>query len=69
MKSAFSDDEIFSASASLRILGGKIESDNVFDLVENTRRRILIIKRYRKLRQNIRALRQKFLKILWDNGF
>lgn len=45
MKSAFSDDEIFSASASLRILGGKIESDNVFDLVENTRRRILIIKK------------------------
>ena len=69
MKSAFSDDEISSASASLRILGGKIESDNVFDLVENTRRRILIIKRYRKLRQNILALRQKFLKILWDNGF
>ena len=32
-------------SASLRILGGKIESDNVFDLVENTRRRILIIKK------------------------
>ena len=45
MKSAFSDDEIISASASLRILGGKIESDNVFDLVENTRRRILIIKK------------------------
>ena len=45
MKSAFSDDEISSASASLRILGGKIESDNVFDLVENTRRRILIIKK------------------------
>ena len=45
MKSAFSDDEISSASASLRILGGKIEADNVFDLVENTRRRILIIKK------------------------
>ena len=45
MKSAFSDDEISSASVSLRILGGKIESDNVFDLVENTRRRILIIKK------------------------
>ena len=45
MKSAFSDDEISSASASLRILGGKIESDNVFDFVENTRRRILIIKK------------------------
>ena len=43
--SAFSDDAIFSASASLPILRGKIESDNSFDLVENSRRRILIIKK------------------------
>ncbi len=45
MKSAFSDDEISSSSGALRTLGGKIESDNVFDLVENTKRRIIIIKK------------------------
>ena len=45
MKSAFSDGEISSSSGALRTLGGKIESDNVFDLVENTKRRIIIIKK------------------------
>ena len=45
MKSAFSDDEISSSSGALRTLGGKIESDNMFDLVENTKRRIIIIKK------------------------
>lgn len=42
MKSASSDDEISLARKAIEVLGGKIQSDNVFDLVENVPRRIII---------------------------
>ncbi len=45
MKSAESNEEMESAKKAISILGGKIESDIVFDLVENMPRRIITIKK------------------------
>lgn len=45
MKSVQADEEINDAKKAVSILGGKIIEDNVFDLVENTPRRILILKK------------------------
>ena len=45
MKSAAADDEISQAKKALRVLGGEICEDNLFDLVENTPRRILVLKK------------------------
>lgn len=45
MKSASADEEISEAKKAVGILGGKICEDNLFDLVENTPRRILILKK------------------------
>ncbi len=45
MKSAAVDEEIAEAKKAISVLGGKIEADNVFNLVENTPRRIIIIRK------------------------
>ena len=45
MKSAESNEEMDAARKAINILGGKIESDIVFDLVENMPRRIITIKK------------------------
>ena len=45
MKSAESNEEIGEAKKAIGILGGKIEEDIVFDLVENMSRRIIKIKK------------------------
>ena len=45
MKSAESNEEMEAAKKAIGILGGKIESDIVFDLVENMPRRIITIKK------------------------
>ncbi len=45
MKSAESNEEIGEAKKAIGFLGGKIEKDIVFDLVENMPRRIIIIKK------------------------
>lgn len=45
MKSAESNEEIGEAKKAIAILGGKIEEDIVFDLVENMPRRIIKIKK------------------------
>ena len=45
MKSAESNEEMETAKKAIGILGGKIESDIVFDLVENMPRRIITIKK------------------------
>lgn len=45
MKSVSADEEINDAKKAVSILGGKIAADKVFDLVENTPRRILILKK------------------------
>lgn len=45
MKSAAADAEIDGAKNALRLLGGKIAADKVFDLVENTPRRVLLIEK------------------------
>ena len=45
MKSAESNEEMAAAKKAISILGGKIESDIVFDLVENMPRRIITIKK------------------------
>lgn len=45
MKSASADEEINDAKKAVSILGGKIVENNLFDLVENTPRRILILKK------------------------
>lgn len=45
MKSAESNEEMDAARKAIGILGGKIESDIVFDLVENMPRRIITIKK------------------------
>lgn len=45
MKSADSDEEISSADKAIGVLGGKLESNTVFNLVENMPRRIIIIKK------------------------
>lgn len=45
MKSAESSEEIKSAEAAVKILGGKLCEDNVFDLVENMPRRIITVKK------------------------
>lgn len=45
MKSASADEEIGEAKKAVGILGGKLCEDNLFDLVENTPRRILILKK------------------------
>ena len=45
MKSAESNEEMNAAKMAIEILGGKIEEDIVFDLVENMPRRIILIKK------------------------
>lgn len=45
MKSAESNEEISEAKKAINILGGKIEEDILFDLVENMPRRIICIKK------------------------
>lgn len=45
MKSADSSEEISEATKAINILGGKITEDKVFELVENTPRRIILIKK------------------------
>lgn len=45
MKSAESNEEISEGKKAISILGGNIEEDNVFDLVENMPRRIIKIKK------------------------
>lgn len=45
MKSAESSEEIKSAEAAVKILGGEISGDNVFNLVENMPRRIITVKK------------------------
>ncbi len=45
MKSAESSEEIKSAEAAVKILGGEISEDNVFNLVENMPRRIITVKK------------------------
>lgn len=45
MKSAAADDEILQAKKAVSLLGGEICGDNLFDLVENVSRRILVIKK------------------------
>ena len=45
MKSFDSEDEISQAQTATELLGGKIENNFVFDLVENTPRRIIEIKK------------------------
>lgn len=45
MKSADSTEEIDTAKSAISILGGKISQNHVFDLVENTPRRIILIKK------------------------
>lgn len=45
MKSAAADEEINDGKKAVAVLGGKIEEDNLFELVENTPRRILILKK------------------------
>lgn len=45
MKSATADDEISQAKKAVSVLGGEICEDNLFDLVENTPRRILVLKK------------------------
>lgn len=45
MKSAESDEEISLADKAIGVLGGKLASDTVFNLVENMPRRIIIIKK------------------------
>lgn len=45
MKSAAAGTEIEAASGAIRLLGGKVEENFLFDLVENTPRRILLIRK------------------------
>lgn len=45
MKSADTLEEIKAASGAIKILGGEIEQDNLFSLVENMPRRIILIKK------------------------
>lgn len=45
MKSADTSEEIKSASGAIKILGGEIKQDNLFSLVENMPRRIILIKK------------------------
>lgn len=45
MKSANADEEIAGAKNALSLLGGKIERDDVFNLVENTPRRLLTVRK------------------------
>lgn len=45
MKSAAAEEEIDAAKGAIRLLGGKIEENFLFDLVENTPRRILLVRK------------------------
>lgn len=45
MKAAASDEELSSARSAIRLLGGNLEKDDLFDLVENTPRRIFTIRK------------------------
>lgn len=45
MKSADTSEEIKAASGAIKILGGEIEQENLFSLVENMPRRIILIKK------------------------
>ncbi len=45
MKSAAAGEEISAAAGAIRLLGGKLEKNVLFNLVENTPRRILIVRK------------------------
>lgn len=45
MKAAASDEELSSARGAIRLLGGNLEKDDLFDLVENMPRRIFTIRK------------------------
>ncbi len=45
MKSAAADEEITAARSALALMGGKIEENRVFNLVENTDRRVLLVRK------------------------
>ena len=45
MKSAAAEEEICTAGGALRVLGGKIEQDKQFLLVENMPRRLLFVRK------------------------
>lgn len=45
MKSAAAEEEIGAAKGAIRLLGGQIEENFLFDLVENTPRRILLVRK------------------------
>lgn len=45
MKSASATEEIDAAGKAVHLLGGKIEADLLFDLVENTPRRIVVVRK------------------------
>lgn len=45
MKSAAADEEIDKARGAIRLLGGKFESDFLFDLAENLPRRIVVVRK------------------------
>ena len=45
MKSAAADEEITAAKSALALMGGKIEKNRVFKLVENTDRRVVLVRK------------------------
>lgn len=45
MKSAAAEEEIQNAAGAVRLLGGKVEQNLLFDLVENTPRRIVFVRK------------------------
>lgn len=45
MKSAAAEEEVLSAAGAVRLLGGKTEQNLLFDLVENTPRRIVFVRK------------------------
>lgn len=45
MKSAAADEEITAAKSALALMGGKIEENRVFKLVENTDRRVVLVRK------------------------
>ncbi len=45
MKSAAADEEIIAAKSALALMGGKIEENRVFKLVENTDRRVVLVRK------------------------
>ena len=45
MKSAAAEEEVQNAAGAVRLLGGKTEQNLLFDLVENTPRRIVFVRK------------------------